>query len=229
MHMSKTFLSRRGRRAAGIATAFVIAAAGVTASGGAHGQGPGGAVPGKGENNLTVYAGYRIGGELTDVTSGSTWELKDGGSLSAALDIGLDRRTQLQFFVGRQNSALKASGFAPTVDNIGLDITYYHVGGTYFLEEVGRGGYVVGGLGATHLSPEQSGLNSETKFSLNLGIGYMVPLGKRLGLRLEARGYGTLIDNDGGLFCGSNTGCVVQIKGDAIYQGEVMAGLTFRF
>jgi hypothetical protein len=181
------------------------------------------------ESSVTLYAGYGFGGSLEDETTGDSWDLKDGASFAVALDIGLDAQTQLQFFVARQNSALKASGFTPTVNNIDLDITYVHVGGTYFLSRVGSGPYVVGGLGATYFKPEGDDLNSETKFSLNVGGGYMFPLGKHVGLRLEARGFVTLVNNDGGMFCGSNAGCVVQIKGDTVVQGDVMAGLSIRF
>jgi hypothetical protein len=106
---------------------------------------------------------------------------------------------------------------------------YYHIGGTYFFERTSRGGYVVGGIGATRANPGLSGLSSETKASMNLGVGFMLPLGDRLGLRFEARGYATLLNNNGSLFCGSNSGCVVSINGTALYQGEVLVGLSGRF
>jgi hypothetical protein len=57
----------------------------------------------------------------------------------------------------------------------------------------------------------------------------MVPLGKHVGLRFEVRGYGTLINNDSALFCSDNVGCVATINGDALYQGEALAGLSIRF
>ncbi len=103
------------------------------------------------------------------------------------------------------------------------------MGGTYFFDEVGRGGYVVGGIGATTARPDRDGLNSETFLSGNLGIGYLHPLGKHVGLRVEARGYGILINNNSSLFCGNATGCVAAIKGDALYQGEVLIGVSVRF
>lgn len=43
------------------------------------------------------------------------------------------------------------------------------------------------------------------------------------------RGYGTLLNNEGGSFCGSNKGCVVSIKGQAFCQGEGLIGLSLRF
>ena len=179
------------------------------------------------QNNLTVYGGYSFGGGFTDVTTGKSWEMSEGPAFSVAADFGIDRNTQWELFVGYRNSALRASGFSPTANDIGVGITYIQLGGTYFVEQVGRGGYVVGGLGLTNFSPEPAGLGSETRFSLNLGFGYMIPLGSYLALKLEGRGYVTLIDSSSGFFCSG--GCVVQIKGSTFTQGEVMAGIAARF
>jgi hypothetical protein len=192
----------------------------------AHAQGMAGSAPEK-EDNITVYAGYRFGGGFTDVTTGKTWELTDGPAYSVAADFGIDRQTQWEFFVSHRNSALKASGFSPVADNIGLGITYYHFGGTYFIEEVGRGVYAVGGLGVTNFSPREAGLNSEARVSLNVGFGYMIPAGEHVAVKLEARGFVTLVNSSGGFFCSG--GCVVQIKGDTITQGEAMVGISARF
>jgi hypothetical protein len=180
------------------------------------------------ENDVTVYGGYRFGGALTDVTTGKTWDLTEGPAYSIAADFGIDRRTQWEIFISHQNTSLRASGFSPVTGDIGLGITYYHVGGTYFFDqEVGKGGYVVGGFGLTNFSPKPAGLSSETRFSLNVGVGYMIPVTKHVAVKLETRGYVTLVNSSGGFFCSG--GCVVQIKGDAITQAEVMAGIAARF
>jgi hypothetical protein len=183
--------------------------------------------PGAPETNVTLYAGYRFGGELTDVTTDKTWQFSDGPAYSVAGDFPLSRYTQWEIFVSHRSSALKANGFAPVANNIGLDITYVHVGGTYFPQGVGQRFYGVGGLGATQLSPDQAGLNSEIKFSLNLGAGYMIPLMEHVALKLEARGFITILNSSGGMFCSG--GCVVQVKGSTLTQGELSAGITARF
>lgn len=181
-----------------------------------------------GENNLTVYGGYRFGGSFTDVTTDKIWDVTEGPAFSVAADFGIDRKTQWELFISHRNASLRASGFSPAADNVRLGITYYHLGGTYFFDqEVGRGGYVVGGLGLTNFSPSESGLSSETRFSFNVGVGYMVPLAKRVAFKIESRGYVTLVDSTGGFFCSG--GCVVQVKGTAFTQGEVLAGIAARF
>src|SRR4051812_5976407 len=85
------------------------------------------------ESSVTLYTGYRMGGEFTDVTTGKGWELSEGSSYALAIDIGINRQTQYEFFISHRRSALQAKGFlSPLADNIGLDVTYYHIGGTYF-------------------------------------------------------------------------------------------------
>jgi hypothetical protein len=179
------------------------------------------------ESNVTVYGGYRFGGGLTDQNTGKTWELSEGPSWAVAADFGIDSRTQWEILVSYRNSSLRASGFSPAADNIRMGVTYYHVGGTYFVDSIGKGVYVMGGLGLTNMRPGESDLSTETRFSLNLGVGYMIPLGKTLAIKLEGRGYATLINSSGGFFCSG--GCVVQIKGSTLTQAEALAGLAFRF
>ena len=185
--------------------------------------------PARSESSVTLYAGYRWGGSMTDTNTGTTVEVNGDSSYALAVDIGFEPQTQIQIFYSRQQSALSSEQFAPVANNVGLSIEYYHVGGTFFFEQVGVGAYVAAGFGATHARLDGGDRNSETYVSGNIGAGYMVPLGKHVGLRFEARGYGTLINNDSTLFCGSNVGCAATIKGDALYQGEALAGLSIRF
>ena len=185
--------------------------------------------PAKNESNVTLYGGGRFGGSVTDSTSNSTIDLKNGSSFGVAVDIGLDQARQIELFYSQQDTALTSGAFSLQAGNTGLTLRNYHLGGTAFIDEVGRGAYVVGGIGATTATPKASGLNSSTFFSGNLGLGWMLPLGAHVGLRFEARGYGILLNNNSALFCGGATGCRVAIKGNGLFYGEALAGLSARF
>jgi len=211
---------------AGVGAAILVAAAVFPI--GARAQGAVAPPPLEKPSNVTAYAGYRFSGGFTDVNTGKTWELTEGPSYALAADFGIDRQTQWEIFISHRNSALRAAGLAtPIGDSFSVGITYYHIGGTYFVERVGRGVYVMGGIGLTHFDPNASGLGSEIRGSLNLGVGYMIPLGESLALKLEGRGYATFVNSSGGFFCSG--GCVVQVKGDIITQGEALLGLAVRF
>jgi hypothetical protein len=180
------------------------------------------------ESSVTAYGGYRMGGQLTDTATDRDVDVKSHASYALAVDIGLDPQSQIQLFYSHQKTALSSGLFTPTANDFPLTIEYFHIGGTYFIHGVGYGGYMVGGLGATRLKPADSSLGSDTKFSANLGFGYMLPIGRHLGLRFEVRGYATLLENNSSLFCSNGT-CVVTVKGNALYQGEALVGLSVRF
>ena len=214
-------------RKSGIAMACVLFPMTI-ATGMAQAQGIGGASQAA-ESGVTAYGGYRSSSSLTETTTGQNVNVNTGASYALAVDIGLDRNRQVEIFYGRQKTELTSGGFSAAANNLPLTIEYLHVGGTNFFEGLGKGVYLVGGIGLTLLRPDRAGLSSETKPSINLGVGYLLPIGRNLGLRFEARGYATLLNNSSSMFCGSNAGCVVSIQGTALYQGEALIGLSGRF
>ena len=185
---------------------------------------------GKFENGVTVYGGFRFGGSVTDTTTNDTVDFASGSSFALAADIGLDPNRQIELFYSQQHTALTSGAFSPQANNVGLTLHNYQIGGTNYIDETGRGLYVMGGLGGTTAQPDRAGLNSETFFSGNLGVGWMVPLGPHAGLRFEARSYAILLnDSSGSLFCGGRAGCTFTLKGNTLFEGEVLAGISARF
>lgn len=181
------------------------------------------------ESSVTLYGGGRFGGSVTDSTTNSTVDLQNGTSFGLAVDIGLDRSRQVELFYSQQDAALSSGAFTPQLGNVELTLHNYHFGGTAFIDEIGSGGYVMGGIGGTTATPKSSGLNSGTFFSGNLGVGWMVPLAKHAGIRFEARGYAVVLNGNGSLFCGGAAGCRVAVKGKGLFYGEVLGGVAVRF
>jgi hypothetical protein len=174
---------------------------------------------------VTAFGGYAVSEGIENDATGERASVKSGATFGATADYDLDSARQLQLFYGQQGTSLNPGGGAPRFD---IDVRYLHVGGTYFFDgPVGRGPYAVGGLGVTHFSPNMSGLSSETKASLNVGFGYLWPIGSAVAVRVEGRGFFTLLNSSGGLFCSG--GCTVVLSGDSFVQGQAMVGLTARF
>ena len=182
--------------------------------------------PAAAQTSLTVYGSYRGGGSFQQTASpNATVDLKSSGAASLSLDWVIDSSRQVQLFASRQATEIPATGSVPAVP---LTVTYLHLGGTNFFEGgVGRGPYVVGGLGITALAPGLAGLSTEVRPSLNVGLGYQLPLAASLALKFEVRGYITLVNTSTNLFCSG--GCVLSIKGDGLTQGEAMLGLAHTF
>ena len=182
------------------------------------------ASPALAQVSVTAFGGYAVS-EGIDGTSGQRARVKSGVAFGAAADYDLEASRQLQLFYGQQNTTLDPGGSVARFD---FDVRYLHLGGTYFFDgSIGRGPYVVGGLGATHFSPNLNGLRSETKASLNVGFGYLWLMTSNFGVRAEARAFVTLLNDSGGLFCSG--GCTVFLSGDSFVQGQAMLGLTARF
>jgi Outer membrane protein beta-barrel domain len=191
------------------------------------------------EGAVTLYGAYRYGGTFTDATSNDSLRLDNSSAWAASYDRDLDASRQLQFYVSYQHTHLgldrstvlnPPSGATPAP--LPIRVIYFQIGGTNFFDgPIGRGPYLVGGLGATLFAPGSSGrsgdVRDEVRPSLNLGIGYQVTLSERVALRAETRGYFTLVHSSGGLFCSG--GCVLKIKADTVTQGEVQLGLSYRF
>jgi len=175
---------------------------------------------------FTLYGGYRGGGSfLTDSAPSQTLSLRSGAAGSVALDWAVDPARQVQLFASYQSTDIDAS---PGTPQLPLTVSYLHLGGTnYFEGAIGRGAYVVGGLGATRLAPGLSGLSAEVFPSLNLGLGYQWPIAGPVSLRMELRGYYTLVNSSSRLFCSG--GCLVAIKGDGFTQVEGLLGLNLAF
>jgi len=180
-------------------------------------------------SNVTVYGGYRTGGRLLDTADDSTVVVDEHASFALALDLALDPGRQTEIFYGHQKSVLSSAGLAGAVDHVPISIDYLHIGGTSFLGQSIAGTYLVGGIGVARAAPDFSGLHAVTRPSMNLGVGYLLPLGGSLGLRFEARGYGILINSEGGLFCGGDSGCVISVSGNALYQSVFFVGVSGRF
>ena len=183
------------------------------------------AAPAAAQTSITVFAGYGGTNGIDNVTTGAGADVKDAATFGVALGMPIDASRELQLFYNQQSTTLAPGGAAAPFD---LTVRHLHIGGTVFIDRpIGQGFYVVGGVGVTQFSPSTSGYGSEVKPSGNLGLGYMLPLGDRIALRAEVRGYLTLVNSSGGFLCSG--GCVVVLKGDAVTQYEAKLGLMARF
>jgi hypothetical protein len=175
---------------------------------------------------LTGYAGYRDGGNLTDAANDRRVLLQGAASVAFSFDHTLDQNRQLQIFAGYQDTALQLRAtVSGAIQPLSLNVVYLHAGGTYYFDgALGNGTYVVGGIGVTWFDPGLTGFDSELRPSANLGLGYQLPLTRNLALRFELRGYYTLLNSSGSLFCSG--GCTAVLRGDALLQAEALVGLS---
>jgi len=194
------------------------------------------AVPGQ-SIEVTPVFGYRFGGTL-DASSGMGGSGDTSVGLevddAAAFGVHLGYRVgegEIELLYARQNTQLQTGGLFTGVPVFDLALETWQLGGSYlFGDDDARARPFVGvGLGLTRLLPEPAGLGDETRFAASIGAGVKLWLGRHVGIRLEGRGFFTVLDSDGRALCGSNGDCFIRATGSEISQAEARAGLILRF
>jgi hypothetical protein len=181
---------------------------------------------------LTPYGAYRFGGEFSVEESDESYKLKDSSSFGVILNIPHSNNTQYEVLYSQQDTEAVFSG--PTTGDpvVDLDLRVLQLGGTYLGGGETVRPYLVATIGGTYVKARSTGSGSDTFFSGSIGAGLLYRPYSRLGLRFEARAYGTLTSSSTTLFCGSGpdlNGCAIRLEGDLLSQVETFAGVVFRF
>lgn len=176
--------------------------------------------------------GYRGGGDYVDDTTDQTHTLESTEVYGLILSWPYERGKNFEIYYSHQSTQLNSiTVSAPPPDdntNIPLTIDYLHFGGTAPIsDEEKLKTFVSGGLGFTYTSPDFTGAQSDLRASFSIGVGMKWPMTDKISLRLETRGLATLYDNNSAIFCSG--GCAISVNGNLILQGEVFAGIGFRF
>jgi len=181
---------------------------------------------------INPLLGYRGGGEFIDTVDEKKQTLESSDIYGLILSWPYERGKNFEIYYSHQSTKLNSiSTSEPSPNNIvdiPLTIDYLHFGGTAPIsDEDNLKTFVSGGLGFTYMSPDYSDAQSDLRASLSIGVGLKWPMTDRISLRLETRGLATLYNNNSAIFC--NGGCAISISGNMFLQGEVFAGLGFKF
>jgi hypothetical protein len=183
---------------------------------------------------ITPFAGYTMGGQFTDAVTGKSLSFDDTSSYGIMADFKqpLDQEggeSWIELYYSRQQTKLRADqGTFVSNPLFDVNVEYFHIGGTYGQATGKMKLFLVGTFGATHMTPTGDGLHAETKFSLSLGGGAKLYLTERVGLRFDARWFGTLFNGNGSAFC-SGGACLINVQGDLLSQYTANAGVILAF
>jgi len=184
---------------------------------------------------ITPFAGYRMGGQIDAEDSATDIRLDDAGSVGLLLNGHYRDNTQWELHYSSQSTRARitdgASGEEGLLD---FDTHMLQLGGTYLFDGETVVPYLAFTLGGTHVRTRGADSEDDTFFSGSIGLGLRIWPESRVGLRVEARAYGTLVDSKSDIFCVSApadevAGCAVRLAGDLASQAEVFAGITVRF
>jgi hypothetical protein len=180
---------------------------------------------------LTPTVGYRVGGSLEDSATGDSVDLEDHGTYGLIVNIAEKPNTQYEFGWSHQDTSVDLIG-TNNPDRLDIAIDFLQLGGTYLFDGRQARPYIVATIGAAHYRSKGADSDSDTYFAFSVGGGWQLWPTRRFGLRLEGRYYGTLVDSNSRIFCAStptNSGCLIQTRGELISQWELTAGGILRF
>ena len=177
---------------------------------------------------FTPFVGYMAGGQFEDPTDDSDRDLDAATSYGLFVNAATDWWRHYEMLYARQST--KVDGF----DKFDMDVEYLQFGGTVAYPDAEATHvipYIAMTVGAARFSPDQAGLDDETKFALTLGGGVRVPLTDRFSLRLDLRAFATVLDSDSDIFCVSSGGatCRIKVKSDVFLQYAANLGFTVGF
>lgn len=185
-----------------------------------------------GRVELTPWLGYGYGGTFEDEDAGVSIELDDASGYGVIGNLAASGNTQWEAIYARQSTAADTAGIEGLAASTDIDVDYLQLGGTYLGPGELARPYLAATIGGTRFAPQAGGLDSDTYLSFSLGAGLSVSPDTRLGLRLEVRAFGTLVESDSQLFCVSApeiAGCAIRLDGRVLWQLHTFAGIVFRF
>jgi hypothetical protein len=180
------------------------------------------------QNRLEIgaSAGYQFGGLIR--TDQGNVSIPNGPNFGVTVDLAIRPNAWIEVSYSRQDATVDlrppGGGSEPLYD---AAVEFYQVGGL-----IEKGGPVsffgLATIGVFSLNPKTSGLPSETWFAAAFGIGAKVPLGRRLGFRLQGRLLVPVL-SAAGVITLSGSGSTAIISSTVLFWGDVSAGFYFRF
>jgi len=179
---------------------------------------------------ITPLAAYQWGGTFKGYYGEA--KLNDAGSFGIAIDIPVyDRDAFVELIYTRQLTDLTYREYGsgePAQESFNIAVEYYQVGGLYTVDKDGPKPFGTMSIGATRFAPQNTVYGSEWKFSAAFGLGLIVPVSRRIGIRTHVRLLLPFLYTGGGMWCGTG-GCSIGIGGgSAVAQGDVAIGLVIR-
>lgn len=180
---------------------------------------------------VTPFAGYRMGGQIDAQDTDISIELDDSASFGLLVNWPAKNNTEWELHYSNQQTEARIEDAATASEaRVDFDAHAFQIGGTYLFEGSDNVlPYLAMTIGGTYISTPGE---SDTFFSGSLGLGVKFFPSSRVGLRLEARGYATLINSSSRIFCSTApdvSGCAISVAGDIAGQIETFAGITIQF
>jgi hypothetical protein len=177
---------------------------------------------------IAPVAGYRFGGDFFELVSGQDVDLDGAPAVGVTGSVPLWNGLHVEGLVTLQKASFSTPATITTpARRWHVAVDHYGVGG---LQEF-RSGKVRPFLNSVFgLTRYAADGDNEVRFTIGAGGGVKLFPSRRIGIRLDGRGYWTFVDAEGDFWaCISGVGCGLAFSVDVAWQAEFTAGLVFRF
>jgi hypothetical protein len=178
---------------------------------------------------ITPFGGYRFGGSIGEVTAGPVLDDDGGPSVGVVVDVVFGSLTdglKVEGVFSHEEAELKVrtGPFDPPA-YVRAQVDQLLIGGSGDLTDGRARPFLSGLLGLTRY--EVPG-DTEIRFAVGVGTGLKVYATRHIGLRLDARGYMTIVNLGGAGVCGGY-GCAIRFDVSPAFQADLTAGLLIAF
>jgi len=176
---------------------------------------------------IAPFGGYRFGGDLYEITTGTPLDIDGAPSVGTTVDIFIDRGLSVTFLYTHQEANVDVPVLGTTTTRrVNLAIDHWQIGGT---REVRKGSvrpFYTGLLGLTYFGNSE---DSELRFSLGGGGGVKLMPTRHVGARFDGRVYAVFVDGGTSTGICGGYGCIVAFDMSVVWQLEFTAGVVVGF
>ena len=177
---------------------------------------------------LTPFGGYRFGWGVSEVGGAPVVDDDGGGSFGMIANIALSPRAddfKFEALFSREQArvTIQPRFFSPPVPAI-TTVDHMMIGVIQELDPSAQRAFISALAGVTRYAAAG---DTEFRFTIGLGAGGKFFATRHLGLRLDARGYMTIIELAGTGICSG--GCVFGFRANPVFQADVTAGFIVAF
>lgn len=192
---------------------------------------------------LSPFLGIRTAGSFRGEDQLVTFNITKAATYGVFADYMVTRQLAVEFLWGHEGSTVdkktaELGGESPTPpiepevpdgELFDLAVDYYQGGIRYDGGNEKYTPYVAAGFGLTRLNPDFEGASSINKLGFSIGAGINAYLTERIGIRFDARAFGTRTgDRQEDLACGV-FGCVSFERASTFWQSHFVGALIIRF
>ena len=192
---------------------------------------------------ISPYAGVRTAGGFRGEDQLVSYSVQSAPTFGVFADFMVTGQLAIEFLWGHEGSTVdkKTAVLAgnvttppiqpevPDGELFDLGIDYFHGGVRFDGGNEKYTPYIAAGAGATRFSPDATDAPSVTKFSFSIGTGINAYLTDRIGVRFDARAFGTRTgDRQEDFACGV-FGCVTFERASTFWQSHFVGALIIKF